>query len=123
MPYLMPKSGLGKKQAPLSENQDKHLCRNDPQEHRERIDRSIAECRSVVSCGLVGISQCRRIYAQYRNDRDQEAAENVEKSVAFDDSADEVASRLLEDNSTPADRAAHIDLADWLIQYLEDKNA
>ena len=28
-------------------------------------------------------------------------------------------SRLLEDNATPADRAAHIDLADWIIQYLE----
>ena len=29
-------------------------------------------------------------------------------------------SRLLEDNATPEDRAAHIDLADWLIKYLED---
>ncbi len=28
-------------------------------------------------------------------------------------------SRLLEDNATPADREAHIDLADWLIKYLE----
>ena len=28
-------------------------------------------------------------------------------------------SRLLEDNATPADRTAHIDLADWIIQYLE----
>lgn len=27
-------------------------------------------------------------------------------------------SRLLEDNTTPADRAAHIDLADWIIQFL-----
>ena len=27
-------------------------------------------------------------------------------------------SRLLEDNATPADRAAHIDLADWIIQFL-----
>ena len=32
-------------------------------------------------------------------------------------------SDLLEKNATPADREAHIDLADWLIQYLEDKNA
>ena len=32
-------------------------------------------------------------------------------------------SRLLEDNATPADRAAHIDLADWLIKYLQDSNA
>ena len=29
-------------------------------------------------------------------------------------------SRLLEDNATPADRAAHIDLADWLIEFLQD---
>ena len=29
-------------------------------------------------------------------------------------------SRLLEDNATPADREAHIDLADWLIKYLEN---
>ena len=28
-------------------------------------------------------------------------------------------SRLLEDNATPADRETHIDLADWLIKYLE----
>ena len=28
-------------------------------------------------------------------------------------------SRLLEDNATPADRAAHIDLADWLIDFLK----
>ena len=28
-------------------------------------------------------------------------------------------SRLLEDNATPTDRAAHIDLADWLLKYLE----
>ena len=32
-------------------------------------------------------------------------------------------SRLLEDNATPEDREAHIDLADWLIKYLEDSNA
>ena len=32
-------------------------------------------------------------------------------------------SRLLEDNATPEDRAARIDLADWLIKYLEDSNA
>ena len=32
-------------------------------------------------------------------------------------------SRLLEDNATPEDRAAHIDLADWLIKYLQDSNA
>ena len=30
-------------------------------------------------------------------------------------------SDLLEKNATPADREAHIDLADWLIQYLSDK--
>ena len=29
-------------------------------------------------------------------------------------------SRLLEDNATPADREAHIDLADWLIKHLEN---
>ena len=29
-------------------------------------------------------------------------------------------SRLLEDNATPADRAAHIDLADWLLRFLEE---
>lgn len=29
-------------------------------------------------------------------------------------------SRLLEDNATPEDRAAHIDLADWLLRYLEN---
>ena len=28
-------------------------------------------------------------------------------------------SRLLEDNATPADREAHIDLADWILKYLE----
>ena len=32
----MPTSGLGKNQNILSENQDKHLCSNDPEEHRER---------------------------------------------------------------------------------------
>ena len=32
-------------------------------------------------------------------------------------------SRLLEDNATPEDRAAQIDLADWLIKYLQDSNA
>ena len=32
-------------------------------------------------------------------------------------------SRLLEDNATPEDRAVHIDLADWLIKYLQDSNA
>ena len=32
-------------------------------------------------------------------------------------------SRLLEDNATPGDREAHIDLADWLIKYLQDSNA
>ena len=32
-------------------------------------------------------------------------------------------SDLLEKHATPEARAAHIDLADWLIQYLEDKNA
>ena len=32
-------------------------------------------------------------------------------------------SRLLEDNATPEDREAHIDLADWLIKYLQDSNA
>ena len=32
-------------------------------------------------------------------------------------------SDLLEKNATPADRAAHIDLADWLLKYLEDNNA
>ena len=31
-------------------------------------------------------------------------------------------SRLLEDNATPADRAAHIDLADWILKYLETEN-
>ena len=31
-------------------------------------------------------------------------------------------SRLLEDNTTPADRAAHIDLADWILKYLETNN-
>ena len=31
-------------------------------------------------------------------------------------------SRLLEDNATPADRAAHIDLADWIIEFLKDNN-
>ena len=31
-------------------------------------------------------------------------------------------SRLLEDNATPADRAAHIDLADWILKYLETDN-
>ena len=31
-------------------------------------------------------------------------------------------SRLLEDNATPADRAAHIDLADWILKYLEINN-
>ena len=31
-------------------------------------------------------------------------------------------SRLLEDNATPADRAAHIDLADWILKYLETNN-
>lgn len=29
-------------------------------------------------------------------------------------------SRLLEDNATPTDRAAHIDLADWLLRFLEE---
>ena len=29
-------------------------------------------------------------------------------------------SRLLEDNATPEDREAHIDLADWLLRYLEN---
>ncbi len=29
-------------------------------------------------------------------------------------------SRLLEDNATLADRAAHIDLADWIIEFLKD---
>ena len=32
-------------------------------------------------------------------------------------------SDLLEKNATPEARTAHIDLADCLIQYLEDKNA
>ena len=31
-------------------------------------------------------------------------------------------SRLLEDNATPADRAAHIYLADWILKYLETNN-
>ena len=31
-------------------------------------------------------------------------------------------SRLLEDNATPADREAHIDLADWILKYLETDN-
>ena len=31
-------------------------------------------------------------------------------------------SRLLEDNATPADREAHIDLADWILKYLETNN-
>ena len=31
-------------------------------------------------------------------------------------------SRLLEDNATPADREAHIDLADWILKYLETEN-
>ena len=31
-------------------------------------------------------------------------------------------SRLLEDNATSADRAAHIDLADWILKYLETDN-
>ena len=31
-------------------------------------------------------------------------------------------SRLLEDNATSADRAAHIDLADWILKYLETNN-
>ncbi|MBO5804402.1 MAG: hypothetical protein J6R25_04935 [Bacteroidales bacterium] len=31
-------------------------------------------------------------------------------------------SSLLEDNATPADRAAHIDLADWILKYLETNN-
>ena len=31
-------------------------------------------------------------------------------------------SRLLEDNATTADRAAHIDLADWILKYLETDN-
>lgn len=31
-------------------------------------------------------------------------------------------SRLLEDNATPADREAHIDLADWILKYLEANN-
>lgn len=31
-------------------------------------------------------------------------------------------SDLLEKNATPADREAHIDLADWLLKYLEDNN-
>ena len=31
-------------------------------------------------------------------------------------------SHLLEDNATPADRAAHIDLADWILKYLETDN-
>ena len=31
-------------------------------------------------------------------------------------------SRLLEDNAIPADRAAHIDLADWILKYLETNN-
>ena len=31
-------------------------------------------------------------------------------------------SRLLEDNATLADRAAHIDLADWILKYLETDN-
>ena len=32
-------------------------------------------------------------------------------------------SDLLEKYATPEDRAAHIDLADWLLKYLEDNNA
>ena len=32
-------------------------------------------------------------------------------------------SDLVEKHATPADRAAHIDLADWLLKYLEDNNA
>ena len=32
-------------------------------------------------------------------------------------------SDILEKHATPEANAAHIDLADWLIQYLEDKNA
>ena len=32
-------------------------------------------------------------------------------------------SDLLEKHATPEDRAAHIDLADWLLKYLEDHNA
>ena len=31
-------------------------------------------------------------------------------------------SRLHEDNATPADREAHIDLADWILKYLETDN-
>lgn len=31
-------------------------------------------------------------------------------------------SRLLEDNATPADREAHIDLADWILEYLKTNN-
>lgn len=31
-------------------------------------------------------------------------------------------SRLLEDNATPEEKAAHIDLADWLIEFLKDNN-
>ena len=31
-------------------------------------------------------------------------------------------SDLLEKHATPEARAAHIDLADWLIQYLQDQN-
>ena len=31
-------------------------------------------------------------------------------------------SDLLEKNSTPADREAHIDLADWLLRYLADND-
>ena len=31
-------------------------------------------------------------------------------------------SHLLEDNATPADREAHIDLADWILKYLETNN-
>ena len=32
-------------------------------------------------------------------------------------------SDLIEKHATPEDRAAHIDLADWLLKYLEDNNA
>ena len=31
-------------------------------------------------------------------------------------------SRLLEDNATPEEKASHIDLADWLIEFLKNNN-
>lgn len=30
--------------------------------------------------------------------------------------------RILEDNTIPEEKAAHIDLADWLIELLKDNN-